>query len=41
MIVLTAVIGLFLRFFQPATLVLISANMSTLGALVSRSCSSS
>jgi hypothetical protein len=31
MIVLTAVIGLFLQFFQPATLVLISANMSNLG----------
>lgn len=34
MIVLTAVIGLFLQFFQPATLVLISANMSNFGALV-------
>lgn len=34
MIVLTAVIGLFLQFFQPATLVLISANMSNLGALI-------
>ena len=33
MIVLTAVIGLFLQFFQPATLVLISANMSNFGAL--------
>jgi hypothetical protein len=31
MIVLTAVIGLFLQFFQPATLVLISANMSNFG----------
>jgi hypothetical protein len=34
MIVLIAVIGLFLQFFQPATLVLISANMSNFGALV-------
>src|SRR4029453_4863146 len=34
MIALTAVIGLFLQFFQPATLVLISANMSNFGALV-------
>jgi hypothetical protein len=34
MIVLTAVIGLFLQFFQPATLVLISANMSNFGALI-------
>jgi hypothetical protein len=34
MFVLTAVIGLFLQFFQPATLVLISANMSNFGALV-------
>ena len=34
MLVLTAVIGLFLQFFQPATLVLISANMSNFGALV-------
>jgi hypothetical protein len=32
--VLTAVIGLFLQFFQPATLVLISANMSNFGALI-------
>ena len=38
MIVLTAVIGLFLQFFQPATLVLISANMSNFGASSSRSC---
>jgi hypothetical protein len=34
MFILTAVIGLFLQFFQPATLVLISANMSNLGALI-------
>ena len=38
MIVLTAVIGLFLQFFQPATLVLISANMSNFGPSSSRSC---
>jgi hypothetical protein len=34
MLVLTAVIGLFLQFFQPAKLVLISANMSNFGALI-------
>lgn len=34
MIVLTAVIGVVLHFFQPAKLVLISANMSNFGALV-------
>ena len=33
MILLTVVIGVFLQFFQPATLVLISANMSNFGAL--------
>jgi hypothetical protein len=34
MLILTAVIGLFLQFFQPAKLVLISANMSNFGALI-------
>jgi hypothetical protein len=34
MILLTVVIGVFLQFFQPATLVLISANMSNFGALI-------
>ena len=34
MIALTAVIGVVLHFFQPAKLVLISANMSNFGALV-------
>jgi hypothetical protein len=34
MIVLTAVIAVFLHFFQPARLILISANMSNFGALV-------
>jgi hypothetical protein len=34
MLVLTAVIGLFLQFFQPAKLILISANMSNFGALI-------
>jgi hypothetical protein len=34
MLVLTVVIGVFLQFFQPAKLVLISANMSNFGALI-------
>jgi hypothetical protein len=34
MIVLTAVIAVFLHFFQPARLILISANMSNFGALI-------
>jgi hypothetical protein len=34
MVVLTAVVAVFLHFFQPARLVLISANMSNFGALI-------
>jgi hypothetical protein len=34
MLVLAIVIGIVLQFFQPATLILISANMSNLGALI-------
>jgi hypothetical protein len=34
MVALLIVIGIFLQFFQPATLILISANMSNFGALI-------